>query len=111
MAYKNSARKTSIESTCLQVVQQSAQAGRRRGSSSCPVDDAGGHIRRTYLVSYPEPGFFIFSPYSIAAVSAAIIQHAIHPLPQSHKLPEKIRKGTEVMNIPGFPDKSLREKC
>jgi hypothetical protein len=61
------------------------------------MDDAGGHIRRACLVSHPEPGIFIFSPYSIAAVSDSVIQHAIHPMPQSQELPEKFRKGTEVV--------------
>ena len=65
---------------------------------SISMDDAGGNIRRICLVSHPEPVCLDFSSYAIKAASGSDVQHAVHPQPQSQKLPEMFRKGTEVMN-------------
>jgi hypothetical protein len=66
------------------------------------VDD-GGRIRRTPGIGDPELRDLHFPPHSDPAVPDAVVQHAVHTVPEPGELPGSFRKGIEIMKPVDFP--------
>jgi hypothetical protein len=66
------------------------------------VDD-GGRIRRTHGIGDPERCDLHDPPLPDRAVPDAVVQHAVHTIPESGELPGSFRKGIEVMTPADFP--------
>jgi hypothetical protein len=65
--------------------------------------DDGGRIRRTPGIGDPEFCDLRFPAHPDPAVPDAVIQHAVHTVPESGELPGSVRKGIEVVKPADFP--------